>query len=278
MISNYYKYNEIEYVEDILQKGFLTNHIYTEMCLLVLYYRDFLKYKPKQRKETLTRFCEEHWPDYRPEVHYIMINRALRVADKHVRLVSVGYVNVFQKDLDVIDSFAVSHDHKKLLFTLLVSLRLDRYYRMLKFDKEYTSNIFYGTDSVMRNVRKLACIPGSKDLNLTLIPDLVDAGAITPLHRGRLYLRYMDECTDSSECVLEVTCYDNIGLYYDLYKEVKGVSLCSICGKPYKKNSNRQMRCPDCREQADRETYNKYKQEYMRKYRAKLQSVTGLEN
>lgn len=271
MISNRYKYNEIEYVEEIMHNGFLTKHVYTEMCLLVLYYKDFLGYKPKERKEALTKFCRDWWPDYQPEIHYVMINRALRIADKHVRLVTVGYVNVFQRDLDVIDSFSLSHDHKKLLFTLLVSLRLDRYYRMLKFDKEYTSNIFYATDSIMRNIRKLACLPGKGDLNMTMVPDLIDAGAITPLHRGRLYLNFMDKCDSSDGHIIEVSCYDNIGLYYDLYCGVKGVCTCSECGRPYKKNSNRQLRCPDCREKVDKEVKNRYMAEYMRRIRAKTE-------
>lgn len=237
------------------------------MCLLVLYYRDFMKYKPKERKEALTEFCAKNWAEYQPEIHYTMINRALRIADKHVRLVAVGYVNVFAHDLEVIDRYPVSYEHKKLMFTLLVSLRLDRYYRMLKFDKEYTSNIFYSPDAVMRNIRKLACLPANVDLNLTMIPDLIAVGAITPLHRGRLYLNFMDECTETDTYALEVTCYDNIGYYYDLYNKRKGIGICTECGMPFKKTSNRQMRCRNCREVADKRVYNSYKAEYMRRYR-----------
>lgn len=267
MIQNKYKYDEIGYVEEILRSGFLTKHIYTEMCLLVLYYRDFLGYKPKQRKEALIKFCEDHWPDYEPETHYITINRALRAADKHMRLVTVGYVNVFQTDLDVIDSYDVSYDHKKLLFTILVSIRLDRYYRMLKFDKEYSTNIFYGTDSVMRNIKKLSGLTKAGDLNLTMIPDLIDAGAITPLHRGRLYLNFMDRCTQTESCLAEVTCYDNIGLYYDYCTKTGNIGICEVCDSPFSKNSNRQLRCMNCRDKARRETKNKYMLDYMRRYR-----------
>lgn len=267
MISNTYKYNEMDYVDEILHKGFVTNHIYTEMCLLVLYYRDFLKYKPKQRKEALTKFCQDKWKDYNPDVHYPLINRALRVADKHVRLVSVGYVNVFKNDLEVIERYPVGYEHKKLMFTLLVSLRLDRYYRMLKFDKEYNVNIFYGVDSVMRNIKKLADINSRIDLNKTLIPDLIEAGAITPLHRGRLYLNFMDDCTQSGEYAMEVTCYDNIGIYYDLYNNVGKIGTCQNCGAPFKRTSNRQMRCTACREKIVRENKNKYMAEYMKNRR-----------
>lgn len=278
MISNHYKYNEIEYVETILANGFQTKHVYTEMCLLVLYYRDFMKYKPKERKEALTAFCVKHWAEYQPEIHYTMINRALRIADKHVRLVTVGYVNVFQKDLEVIDSYPVSYEHKKLMFTLLVSLRLDRYYRMLKFDKEYNTNIFYGPDTVMRNIRTLACLPSKMDLNMTMIPDLIAVGAITPLHRGRLYLNFVDRCNDDSVYALEVTCYDNIGLYYDLYNKRKGIGICTECGKPFKKTSNRQLRCKECREVVDKRTYNAYKAEYMRRYREAKRMKEGEES
>lgn len=267
MISNRYKYNEIEYVETILTSGFITKHVYTEMCLLVLYYRDFMKYKPRERKEALIDFCKKYWSEYQPDIHYTMINRALRIADKHVRLVTVGYVNVFSHDLEVIDRYPVSYEHKKLMFTLLVMLRLDRYYRMLKFDKEYNTNIFYGPDTVMRNIRKLACLPNNIDLNMTMIPDLITAGAITPLHRGRLYLNFMDECTEMESSVMEVTCYDNIGYYYDLYNKRKGIGVCTECGMPFKKSSNRQVRCPACREVVDKRTYNAYKAEYMRRYR-----------
>ena len=267
MIQNRYKYDEIGYVEEILHSGFITKHIYTEMCLLVLYYRDFLGYKPKKRKEALLQFCQEHWADYKPELHYLMINRALRTADKHVRLVTVGYVNVFQEDLDIIDSYDVSYDHKKLLFTILVSIRLDRYYRMLKFDKEYTTNIFYSTDSVMRNIKALAGLTKAGDLNMTMIPDLIDAGAMTSLHRGRLYLDFMDACTQSESSIMEVTCYEDIGSYYDYYNKRKMVTLCDTCGRPFRKTSNRQVRCPDCREKVNKENKNRYMLEYMRKYR-----------
>ena len=267
MISNNYKYNEMDYVDAILHNGFITSHIYTEMCLLVLYYRDFMKYKPKARKEALIKFCQEKWADYNPDIHFPLINRALRIADKHVRLVSVGYVNVFKHDIEVIDRYPVGYEHKKLMFTMLVSLRLDRYYRMLKFDKEYNTNIFYGIDSVMRNIKKLADIPGKKDLNLTLIPDLIEAGAITPLHRGRFYLNFMDDCTEYGEYALEVACYDNIGIYYDLYNNIGNIGICEKCGSPFRKNSNRQVRCTDCREKVTRENKNKYMAEYMRNRR-----------
>lgn len=269
MIDNRRKYDEVGYAEEILTRGFLTKHIYTEMTLLVLYYRDFFGYKPKERKEALISFCEKNWADYQPELHYTMINRALRIADKHMRLVTVGYVNVFQHDLDVIDSYNVSYDHKKLLFTMLVMLRLDRYYRMLKFDKEYTANIFYATESVMRNVKKLAGLNGRGDLCMSMIPDLVEAGAIKVLYRGKLLLTFMDRCTDTDRSVLEVTCYDDIGCYYDLYNNRKKIGICSECGKPFKKSSNRQMRCKDCREVVTKREYNAYKAEYMRRYREK---------
>lgn len=272
MIQNRYKYDEIGYAEEILRCGFITSHVYTEMCILVLYYRDFMGYKPKQCKEALVKFCEERWPDYEPETHYVTINRALRAAEKHMRLVTVGYVNVFREDFEAIDSYDVSYDHKKLMFTILVSLRLDRYYRMLKFDREYKSNIFYGTDSVMRNIKKLACIPKAGDLNMTMIPDLIEAGAITPLHRGRLYLNFLDKCSQSGECVMEVTCYDDIGLYYDLHNKQKNVTLCEVCSKPFRKNSNRQMRCTDCRVKVNRERKNQYMLEYMRQYRTNRQA------
>lgn len=264
MIQNEYKYDEIGYAEKILSEGFQTKYYCTELSLLTLYYRDFLKYKPAKRKEELYKFCEKYYPGFDPVVQYKIINRALRSVARKGRLVSIGYVNIFEEDLKVIESYQCSYNCKKLMFTFLAYVRLDRYYRLLKFDKEYTANIFYATSEISRRVRDMAGFPQSVDIDLTYIPDLVSIGAVTVMPRARLYLNFMDKCPSFGEYAIEITDYDNVGVYYDYYNHIPKVCLCPSCGQPFKKKSNSQMFCVHCAAENRKE----FMREYMNAYRA----------
>ena len=83
MNTKNYKYNELEYARLIYNKGFQTKHIPTELRLLVLYYKEVLKLKPKQRMEMIYDYCEKNMPDYKRAKYFKMINRALNQANKN---------------------------------------------------------------------------------------------------------------------------------------------------------------------------------------------------
>lgn len=247
MIKNNYKYNEIEYVDAILNNGFQTNHIYTEMCLMVVYYRDFEKAKPKERKEKLYKFCEQFYPGFDRFIHFKQINKALRAAQSPSRLVSVPYVNVYKNDMDFIDRLPLSYEVKKVLFTFLIYMRLDKTYRELKYDKEYNNIIFYGDNQKYNYIKNMSNISPSLSICKDIIPKLSELNLVTILYRGKIVLNFLNQCPQGGDVVLEVTNYDNIGLYYDLYNNKHRVAKCSYCGSPFHKRSNCQKNCNACK-------------------------------
>jgi hypothetical protein len=155
-----YKYNELEYAELVLKNGFQTKHIPTELRLLVLYFRDVLKLKPKQREKMIYAFCEKYIPEFKKEKYFKRINKALRFAfKKDQKLIDIYKVNIYQSEMGYINSLDIKYEYKKVLFTFLITYKINKFIYEYKNNKEYNSYYFKGGLKRYNNIYLLGSRP-----------------------------------------------------------------------------------------------------------------------
>jgi hypothetical protein len=251
-----YKYNELSYAELIYNNGFQTKYIPTELKLLVLYFRDVLGLKPKEREFEIYKFCQKYIPNFRKENFFKAINKALKVgAKKEEKLVVVSSVDIYKLELDYINSLDVNQEYKKVLFTFLVQLKLNKTVYEYKYDKEYNNKYFQGGLKKYNNIKKISNIPHKMSLNDEVINTLNDLKLITILHKGMIYLDYIENCLEDGEVVITITDFENIGLYLDYHNGIKGVIKCENCGKLIKMKNNKQKYCDECAREIEKSNW-----------------------
>jgi len=239
LIRNY-KYDEIAYAEKIYKDNkFQTKHIPTELKLLVLYYRDYLHLKAKDRKEKLTRFCIDNIPNYNRATHFKVVNRALQKgSSKKEKLVKIESIPIYQKELDYINNLDIQYDYKKLLFAFLVQMRLNKtMFEIRNKDKKYKStNYFKGGKQKYQNIKSMANVSSKININDEFINQLSqgDNPLISILHSGLISLNFLNECKQTGDIVIKIKDYENVGWYFDYYNHVDDIVLCEYCKQPFK--------------------------------------------
>lgn len=241
-----YKYNELEYAELIYSKGFQSKYINTELKLLVLYLRDVLNMKPKEYEFNLYKFCKNHIPNFKRENYFKVINKALKIgSNKQQKLITISKIEIYKSELNYINSFDINQEYKKVMFTFLVQLKLNKIIYEYKYNKEYNMLYFSGGKIKYNNIKNMSNIPKIMSLNDEVINALSGLNLITILHKGKISLDYIKNCIPEGEVAIEVTDFENVGLYLDYYNDVKGVVKCD-CGRIIKQKNNRHKYCDIC--------------------------------
>lgn len=254
-----YKYNELEYAKLIYDKGFQTKHIPTELRLLTVYMRDMLEMKPKERREELYKYCEVNIPNYNKAKYFKTINCALQQATKKTnKLITIKEINIYQNEVDYINSIQLSDNHKKVLLALLVHKKLSRIvYNIKNADnpnkKEYNMVFFNGGTKIYNNIKKISNIPSTTKLNEDIIHDFLnyklsetdEKYLVTALHNGLIVLNFIDEISEFGDIPITIKNFNNIGWYLDYYNNIKNIKLCKHCDQPFKQTKNDILYCSE---------------------------------
>ena len=213
---------------------------------MVLYYRDILNLKPKERKEKLYKFCEDSIPDFNKALYYKTINRALnKGSDRKQKLVTIEKVDVYKDEVDYINSLDIEYDYKKLLFAFLIQMRLNKLMYEERNHKRYTTIYFKGGKQKYQNIKSMANVSNKIDINEDFISDLSQGNnpLIQTLHTGLIRLDFINNCEQTGGIVIEAKDYDNVGWYLDYYNHIDKVILCGYCGQPFKQNKKNEVYC-----------------------------------
>ena len=252
-----YKYNELAYAEEIYKNGFLTKYFATELRLLVLYYRDILDFKPKEREFKIYEFCKRYIPNFRKEKFYKTINRALNTGmKKEQKLISITDIDIYKAELDYINSLDTNQEYKKVMFTFLVQLRLNKMIFEYRHDgEEYNMSYFKGGVKKYNNIKKMSNISVKILLNDEVINSLEKLELVTIVHKGTILLDYIKNCKQEGDIAFSITDFDNVGYYLDWYNEENNVIQCENegCDRLIKKTNNNKKYCPECAKIVQRE-------------------------
>lgn len=287
-----YKYTELDYAKNIYENGFRSEqHRPTELRLVATYMRRVLDYKPKKLREEMYKWCEAHIVGYKKELYYKTINSAINKAcQKGSMLVNIESIDFYNYEMDYINNLRIikgiddndeseySYECKKLLFTLLFKIKVNKFITESKNPDayfEYKGKYFKGGQRKYSELKKLAKLSAKVKINEDIINTLWLNGLITPIYNGLMKLDFMEQIYDIEQnsgldttIALQIKDYDSVGWYFDYYNKDKKILFCKECGKIFKKKSNRQEYCSDeCFEEYRR----KYRTQKQRKYRQNLQ-------
>lgn len=246
-----YKYNELAYAKLILEKGFTSKYINNELRVLAKYYK-YIGRKPVEREKLLYEFCEKHLDDYDRVKYYKNINAALNHAKKKEnKIIEINTIGITDKEIEYIEKINLSELHKTLVFTLLVTDKLNNITLNMKHgDDRKQSHYFGGNEKKYRELCTQACVPSSKrkkaDNVHILISELAKEGIVEVKGNGYIHLKFIDSIPKSDEYVVNINDFSKTGLYYALYIGNKKVRSCQYCETPVRIKSNHTKYCDKC--------------------------------
>ncbi len=259
-----YKYKELEYAKKIYENGFLSEqHRPTELRLVATYMRRILDYKPKKLREKLYQWCESNIAGFQRELYYKEINSAItKACKKGSTLINIQHIDFYQYEMDYINSLHIfedmdnkkeyqySYECKKLLFTLLFQMKINKQIMEIKCtdrDYQYEGKYFKGGQKKYNELKKLAKLPEKVKLHEELINTLWINGLVSPMFNGLIQLNFMEElnATGNHDAALQIKDFDSVGWYFDYYNHDKKIIFCKGCGRILRKKTNRQEYCSD---------------------------------
>lgn len=260
------KYNEIDYAKTIEEKGFLTNYHTYELTILIKYWKS-QGIKPKQRKEKAYEFCEKYIENFNDVKYFKRINYALRKGSRRDNpLIIINNIPITDKEIEYINSSNIGYDYKKILFSLLVNMKIKKEICKLKYSNYSGYNYIGGSQKVFNDILNTAKIPNMYKIN-DIINILSQLDYIDVRTRGKINLLFIENIEDSDNIVLSINTYDNIGYYFDLYNGDKKIIKCIDCGKLIKQSKNKRKKyCSECwkekQKEWQREAWHKNKEKY----------------
>lgn len=281
-----YKYTELDYAKKIYEEGFQSErHRPTELRLVATYMRRVLDYKPKRLREEFYTWCESNIIGYKKELYYKMINSAINKAcKKGSMLINVDSIVFYKYEMDFINDLYImgdiedqdkseyTYECKKLLFTLLFKMKVNKFITERKSmydDFIYKGKYFKGGQKRYTELKMLAKLPEKVRINEDIINTLWINGLVSPMFNGLVRLDFMEEIYEiesnkdiDKTIVLQVKDYDSVGWYFDYYNGDKKILFCKYCNKIFRRRSNSQETCSTkCAQQIKAEYDREYQRE-----------------
>ncbi|EWH20543.1 hypothetical protein M769_0119945 [Bacillus haynesii] len=241
-----YKFKEKEYVEAIIENGFISKNLNYELKLLAMYYKE-LGYKPKKREELLYDFCKKNIENFSRVLYFKKINSVLNYARKKENiLININEIGVTENELRFIDSLDADLHQKKICFTLLVLSKLHSTVHYIKYG-EHITEYYYGGNS-----KRYKELIDTSHTSLTVnklhqnIGELAKKDIVEIRNKGFIKLNFIYSIVPGGSAALKIRSFDSIGLYYDLHTNHKKVKQCVNCSTPFRFKSNKSKYCPPC--------------------------------
>ena len=258
-----FKYNEKAYAEYILNNGFTSKHINTELKVLAKYYKH-LNIKPKEREELLYKFCEEHIAGFSRVKFFKKINQALNHArKKENQLIVIEEIPVTKGELDFIDGLDLDIEYKKVLLTLTVLVKLNKEVQKIRNPKVENDEFYFGgNQKSYKELVDAAKIPQGKSKKIKKIHDIIgelhNLGIVEIRSNGFIKLNYMYMLEKSVE-LISIDDFTQIGYFYEEHLGSENIFRCSRCSVIIRKVSNKQKYCKGCAESKEKERKRDWK-------------------
>jgi predicted RNA-binding Zn-ribbon protein involved in translation (DUF1610 family) len=239
-------FNEYEYAESLLAKGFKDIIKWSDLIILSKYYR-FKGYKKSQIKKNIVEFYKKYYPDYNEVIMGEKIDNAIRKSEKQSLHIDI---DVYITENEIKNIRSIKHyKYEKILFVMLVIARRNKILYKSTSPRYYTNQRF-------SNILQIAKVYVNKNERNKIKHDLHKLGMITAPEMNRMSeynknemqeLLYADE---NSEHIVIVNDFNNIVSFYP--------QICTNCGKTITpKNKKKIDLCDDCYSEKRAETKRK---------------------
>jgi len=256
------KYNEQDYAIQVEKNGFLTKYHNYELMLLIKYWKQY-GIKPKQRKEKLYSFCKDNIENFNEIKYFKKLNYILREGGKKDNpLIIIENIPITDNEIKYINNLNIDYNFKKILFTLLVEMKVKKEIGRLKYGEVTKYNYIRGNQNTYNEIFEVAKIPNNNYKINVIINELEQLEYIDVRTRGRIRLLFMDYIEESNVTVFDVTTFDNMGYYFDWYNGDLKIIECENCGKLIKATSNRKKYCSVCWEEKRKNDINENAKKY----------------
>ena len=265
---NQYKYNEEEYAKHIESKGFLTKYHNYELTLLVKYWKKN-GIKPKERKEKIYEFCKEHIEKFNEVKYFRKINYVLNKGNrKDNPLITINEIPITDNEFKYINKSDIEYDYKKILFSLLVSMKIKKEILRQKYGNQSDFYFIGGTQKIFDEIFEMSKLPPTYEIN-SIINMFEKLGYIDVRTKGKINLLFMNKIEKSDVIVFEITTFDNIVYYFDFYNGDDKIIKCIECGTFIRQIKNKHKKyCKTCWKEKEK----LLSRETSKKYRNKLKS------
>ena len=260
-------FNELEYAENMLKRGFLQDKYSMELKILAKYYNKKKDLKTNDIKIKLKEFCKEHLTGYNEVLHLDMIIKATTfgVQKKNV-LVIIPPIPITKIELEKIKELN-DLDLEKLSFVALVLSKINKHIPKNTSSKYKKKENIDNQGYYVNNLKdlficsKITCNKTRKDI------------FIDQLHETKLFgftifctleVNFVDEI---SEPEIIIKNFDNFILEYLKYIG-HNIAYCLNCESPFICTNNLHKYCKICA----REIWNKNRIEYNKKYYDKIKN------
>ena len=266
-LNRYYK--ESEYVEDLLRKRKWDTSVKGNLKVVARY----LKSESPSLTETeleneLIKICEKKCKAWFNKVKdYKMIDSAVKVAFTDSTMIDIDSIPITKAEIEYINALPFENLDKKIIFCLLTINKLNNERMKIKgIDKknnyfggsgEYSYKTLLDTlsEKLTRTYRQKGIHEAVKLFN--------DNGLTRTTNRLSLELLFLEQIEDCAEIVLNVSDFDEIGLFWDYVIGETIVSNCINCLSLIKLTNFKNKFCKKCAE----ETRLKRQRELMKKRR-----------
>ena len=249
MLDRLKKFNQIKYVEYLLENGYLINdskNYFTNIRLITIYLRQIKKLKPKQREDFVYEFVAKYDKSYNKVLDYKRIDRALRMGAKG-ELKVFDFPKIYQSEFEYINNLPIDISRRRVLFSAYC------FYKLRNMEYPNLAENIYIPRSIV-SISKLKTTSKVKDNIKYYLNELKDNYLDwCPAKDSSIVLKFVEKMPDASsdEPSVYITNFDNLYLYYDYFLGDKSIAFCEDCGdiyrdKSYKSVGARQKFCKNC--------------------------------
>jgi hypothetical protein len=259
-----FSFNEEVEAEKLYNDGFVNGDIdYSKMYLIAKYIRQTFEYGEIRLERELIRFCKKQNNNFNPIIEAAYIRKWVKSALNY-DLRKIESITVSQKEIDMLKPITNNKNRKLMFIILIFSKALKK--GSVKRDKTNLklSDNYYIHYNNFSDIIRLAKLTNTSEIDLAdILHDYNKYFTFYKPERELIRLEFIDKKPDKEIIINDL---NKIVEYYNiLFMEHKLISVCKICGKEIKKNSNIQKYCKDCAKIKSREQHK----ELMQKRRAK---------
>lgn len=230
-------FNELEYAETLLKKGFLNNSIIGDIRILAKYFK-YKGEKPANIKKLIIEFCFNFDKNFNLLLHEQKIDSIIK-KESDTRLRVPIDVIVTQNEVEKIKELK-NFRYEKIIFTMLV---IAKYNKFTNVSNKNSISDKYFFNGKLTQAFRLAHSSQKKNENIGFI--LYQNGYISDTRKKDTFIITFTDVNDISEPKIIVNDINNIYLFWK--------ASCENCGKEIKKNSNSHILCQDCYKERKKE-------------------------